>query len=560
VPQLSIKVALLTIAFSVTILAVGQGALSLLNIGTMHEAVVELQTSSMPTADAVNNIRAEVSNYRLQESLVLIAFDDDTKNAAYEGAKIAAQEVTRFIDLYLKLATDPTEQEALQAFQHQWVLYEGLHENYLALDASGNFNLATDMFIGEMQTVYTELEQKLLTLSTLNHTHAEQTVTTSESLYHNSMVITSIVIAGILLFSIAVTLFIYLGISKPLGHVTQAIIQAAHGHLDSETAYTKSKNEIGDIARGLLLLQEERQKAHQQQAQTDRDQQKQLDRAHKVQSISHKFITEVDQALAQLEQASSSLLQGSDNMSSSASETQINVERARTVGNNTAQNIQTASAAVEEMTASISEINRAVDGVSSLAQNAVTQSDETSHKVSSLTVATQKINGVVGLIRDIAQQTNLLALNATIEAARAGEAGKGFAVVASEVKTLANQTSQATDEIAIQSEAVQSAVNDVVIAIEQIGNSVDNINDSAATVSETAAQQAIAAHEISQNVHKVAQGTVEITDTMRDVDGSSQQNGQAASDMKEASLSVRERTETLGHNIRDFVANIQKTS
>ena len=123
----------------------------------------------------------------------------------------------------------------------------------------------------------------------------------------------------------------------------------------------------------------------------------------------------------------------------------------------TSANVQTAAAATEELSSSISEISRQVTQSSSISTTAVDEVASTNDKIKELAEASQRIGDVVSLITDIADQTNLLALNATIEAARASDAGEGFAVVASEVKTLANQTAKATEEISSQITGIQNA-------------------------------------------------------------------------------------------------------
>lgn len=111
-----------------------------------------------------------------------------------------------------------------------------------------------------------------------------------------------------------------------------------------------------------------------------------------------------------------------------------------------------------------------------------------STSVDQLQTVTSGINDFVNIIKGISDQTNLLALNAAIEAARAGEQGRGFAVVADEVRTLAQRSADASNEISSLIEQVNSQMKDVVESIRGVGNKSEHIKTSTSSIEGTANQ------------------------------------------------------------------------
>ncbi|HEY5598095.1 MAG TPA: methyl-accepting chemotaxis protein [Kiloniellales bacterium] len=251
--------------------------------------------------------------------------------------------------------------------------------------------------------------------------------------------------------------------------------------------------------------------------------------------------------------SSQELQSTAQSMASTAEETSRQSEAVAAASEEATTNVQTVASAAEQMAKSIEEIGQQVEQSSSIATRAVSEADRTNVTVEGLAEAAQKIGEVVELISNIASQTNLLALNATIEAARAGDAGKGFAVVASEVKSLANQTAKATEDIAAQISGMQEATKGTVDAIKGIAKTIGEISEIASSIASAVEEQSAATQEISRAVQEAATGTQEVSTNITSVNTAAVETGKSAGDVLTAAQELAKQGDILRAEIEKFL-------
>jgi methyl-accepting chemotaxis protein len=379
-----------------------------------------------------------------------------------------------------------------------------------------------------------------------------------EADFHSVLIRLGLVTLAIVATVALVAFLISRNITGALGTLRTRMEKLAAGNLAVDIPEAAQRDEVGAMGRTVQVFKDNALSMRQLQA--EQEEIKNAAERNKKQvlaTLADTFETKVRGIVDIVSGAATRMQATAHSMSQTAAGTRQQSVAATAGANQATANVQTVAAASEELSVSIGEIGRQVVRAAGVSQQAADEGERTNATVAGLAEAAEKIGEVVKLINDIASQTNLLALNATIEAARAGDAGKGFAVVASEVKSLANQTAKATDDIRAQIAAIQAETKAAVDDIQKISKTILEVNEISSSIASSVEEQKAATQEITRNVQQAASGTQDVSRNIEAVGNAVDKSGVAASEVLAAATELASQSQALRREVDQFLLTVR---
>lgn len=381
---------------------------------------------------------------------------------------------------------------------------------------------------------------------------ATEQVTRSTMVVQIALACVSLVVGSLLAFAIGRS------IVGPLSLMTAAMNRLAGGDVDTVIPSTGMRNEIGEMAIAVQVFKENavaRRRLEEEQ-ETLRFQAEE-ERRNALETVADRFEHTVKSVVEAVAAASADMGLAARTMVSTAEQAMKQAASVASVSAQATSNVQSLTGAATQLSASISEISEQVVNSSNFALQAEQDAEQVDDLVENLSARAERIDAIVGLIVDIAGQTNLLALNATIEAARAGDAGRGFAIVASEVKSLANQTAKAAEEIITQVNGIQDATGSTVAAVKSIAARIVKMRGITESISTATQEQASATQAIAGNVKQVAEGTGYVADHAEEMKHGAKTSKETAVTVFDAATRLTSHSNHLDSEVERFLRMIR---
>lgn len=265
---------------------------------------------------------------------------------------------------------------------------------------------------------------------------------------------------------------------------------------------------------------------------------------------------------SEISASTSQLASSAGETSSSVAETTATVEEIRQTAQLTSNKARDVSHAAQQVVGVAHSGRVATKETSEGMQQIREQMESIAEGMMRLSEQSQAIGQIIATVDDLAQQSNLLAVNAAIEAAKAGEQGKGFAVVAGEVKSLADQSKQATMQVRAILTDIQKATASAVLATEQGSKAVERgvvqskqAGEAILSLADSVEDAAQAATQIAATSQQQLVGMDQVAQAMDNIKQASAQNVIGARQLEESARNLTLLGQRLQAQVQQFKTN-----
>jgi methyl-accepting chemotaxis protein len=448
------------------------------------------------------------------------------------------------------------EKADLDALQTKLAKYQSTAKDVLEV-GSTDAAMAT-MMLGQTDDRFTSIENDVRKILTAITAQSDSIVANLSAATRAETLSLAVGLITCVVFSIAAIAFIARSIVKPITSITHVMQKLSTGDTEVKLHYRDRGDEIGQMIEAIEIFRRNALEIQAMQlSQRDADEQRTSKRREEMAALAEEFEGSVKQISGQLLEAVTTVRSNAEVMAKAAEDTRTKSGSTVEAVVNTRENVETVAQAASELSRTIDELARRANDVFKLTNDTAEQSEGASSELAKLAASVEQILPITDVIQGIAQQTNLLALNATIEAARAGIAGKGFAVVAAEVKTLAQQSGNATEEIARKISAVRETCAAVVSTISHIIAAIKNLNSFATEISTGIGQQSTETAGIFASAQSAADSSRAVAANIVDLNSRADATYAASNEVLDTTKRLFDHTRGVQTNVEKFLRHVR---
>ena len=540
---------------------IGMGATVALTSSQVARNLNELYRSNLPTraaAAAVNN--AVVAAHMRVFRYVSWASNGVNAKLLQNLRKDIEADFSTIQQNFKGLAARPdlsaAEKTDLSALQAKLTQYQSTAED--VLDVGSTDAAMATMMLGQTDDRFTSIENDIRTILAAITAQSDTIVKNLSAATTTETYSLAIGLLACLAFSIAAIAFIARSIVRPITSITNVMQKLSTGDTEVKLDYRGRGDEIGKMIEAIEIFRRNALEIQAMQlSRREAEAQRAAKRHEEMTALAEEFEGSVKHIAGQLVEAVTAVRANAEVMAKAAEDTRTKSGATVEAVVNTRENVETVAQAASELSRTIDELARRTNDVFKLTNDTAEQSESASAELAKLAASVEQILPITDLIQGIAQQTNLLALNATIEAARAGMAGKGFAVVASEVKTLAQQSGKATDEIARKISAVRETCAAVVSTISHIINAIKNLNVFATEISTGIGQQSAETAGIFASAQSAADSSRAVAANIVDLNGHADATYAASNEVLDTTKRLFDHTRGVQTNVEKFLRHVR---